>query len=80
METGIRRVEISEDDRGEYTDVRVVFGPHYFLELHREEGGGVTFALGVTHHGFRADASEVGGELEAFIDEARAAHADNLVD
>lgn len=80
MEAGIRRVETSTDDEGEYTDVRIVFGPHHFLELRGEPGGEVTFVLGATHHGFRADASEVGGELEAFINEVREAHPNNLVD
>lgn len=44
----------------------IVFGPHYFVDL-IQEGGSVTFVLGATHHGFKADASELGGELERFI-------------
>ena len=35
---------------------------------------------GATHHGFKADASEVGGELENFINEIRRAHSKNSVD
>jgi len=60
--------------------VRVVFGPHYFVELHREINGGVSFVLGATHHGFRADASEIDGELEKIIYEIREAHPHNIVD
>lgn len=80
MESGIRTVETDKDDRGDYTRVRLVFGPHYFVELHREQAGRVTFVLGATHHGFKADASEVSGELETLIYEVRDAHPDNVVD
>ena len=77
---GIRTVETKKDAEGVYQHVRLVFGPHYFVELHREPDGKVTFVLGATHHGFRADASEVGGELEDFINEIRSAHPNNIVD
>jgi hypothetical protein len=60
--------------------VRLVFGPHYFVELHLEEKGAVTFVLGASHHGFKADASKVAGELEKIIDEIRRNHPQNLVD
>lgn len=80
MEKGIRTVEIKRDTDGEYRDVCLVFGPHYFVELHRQPNGGVMFAIGTTHHGFRADASEVDGELEKIINEVRASHPKNLVD
>jgi hypothetical protein len=77
---GIRTVETKKDAIGNYEQVRVVFGPHYFIELHCERNGKVTFVLGATHHGFKADASQVGGELESFINEIRDAHSNNLVD
>jgi hypothetical protein len=80
MAEGIRTVETDTDNQGIYTRVRLVFGPHYFVELHRERSGGVTFVLGATHHGFKADASEVSGELERFINEVRQAHPENMVD
>ena len=80
MIKGINAVEIEKDAEGNYTHVRLVFGPHYFVELHRGARGAVTFVLGATHHGFKADASEVGGELEEFIGEIRQAHPKNLVD
>jgi hypothetical protein len=32
------------------------------------------FSLGATHHGFKADASQVGKVLEKIIDEAKEKH------
>ena len=80
MLEGIRKVETEQDTEGNYTHVRVVFGPHYFIELDREESGSVRFVLGATHHGFRADASEVDGELERLINEVREAHPETVID
>jgi hypothetical protein len=77
---GIRTVDVDTDDQGNTSHVRVVFGPHYFVELHREDSGNVIFVLGATHHGFKADASEVNGELEGLINEVRSAHPGNAVD
>jgi hypothetical protein len=36
---GIRTVETKKDAIGNYEQVRVVFGPHYFIELHCERNG-----------------------------------------
>ena len=80
MLKGIRTVETEKDSSGNYTHVRLVFGPHYFVELHRGAGDSVSFVLGATHHGFKADASDVSGELERIIEEIRRAHPKNLVD
>ena len=66
MESRIREVKIEQDELGLYQTVQIVFGPHYFVEL-IQEGDRVKFCLGATHHGFCADASEVGGELEGII-------------
>jgi hypothetical protein len=77
---GIRTVKVEKDDQGTYTRVRLVFGPHYFVELEREQSGTVTFVLGATHHGFKADASEVSGELERIINEVRETHPETVVD
>ena len=41
MASGIRTVETDKDDDGDYTRARLVFGPHHFVELHREKAGGV---------------------------------------
>ncbi len=76
MSHPIREVTISRNPDGTYKQVRVVFGPHYFVDIF-EEDGKVKFILGATHHGFMADASEVGGELEKIIDEIRRAHPDS---
>jgi len=80
MMKGIGKIEIKTDGKGQYKDVRIVFGPHYFLELHRRAQDELTFVLGATHHGFKADASEVDGELERFIDKIRKAYPKNQVD
>ncbi len=56
---GIRTIDTKKDAEGDYQHVRLVFGPHYFVELHRESNGKVTFVLGATHHGFKAEASLV---------------------
>ena len=34
MLKGIRTVEVEKDGKGKYRYVRLVFGPHYFVELH----------------------------------------------
>lgn len=80
MEEGIRVVDVTKDEKGTIQKVRLVFGPHYFVELHEKEEGGVEFVLGATHHGFHADASQVGGELEKIIYEVREKHGALLVD
>jgi hypothetical protein len=80
MPTGIREVTIKKNKSGGYESVRLVFGPHYFLELHSGDDDAVTFVLGATHHGFKADASEVNGELERIIEQVRLSHPRGLVD
>jgi hypothetical protein len=76
----IRLEETQKDAQGNYEYIRISFGRHYFVELLREQHGKVSFVLGATHHGFKADASEVGGELEKFVNELRRLHPDNSVD
>ena len=80
IESGIRTVGVENGAKGNYQSVRLVFGPHYFVELHRERDEDVTFVLGAAHHGFTANTSEANGELEKFIYEIRSAHPQNLVD
>jgi hypothetical protein len=80
MSEGIRSVGIQKNIEGQYSNVRIVFGPHYFVNLRLNEKEEVIFGLGATHHGFKADASEVGGELETFIYEIRDAHPQNKFD
>jgi len=80
MRNGIREAQVQTDTDGVITDVRLVSGPHHFVELHRKEDGVVEFVMGATHHGFRADASTVGSELEGIINDVREAHPDLTVD
>ena len=74
------RGDYEETKIGNYSGIRLGFGPHYFIELHHSAKGPVTFIVGATHHGFKADASEVGGELERFIEVIRRLHPANMVD
>ena len=77
---GIRSVDTKKNEKGEYEHVRLVFGPHYYVELRRESDGTVTFVVGATHHGFKADASQLSGELENIINEVRKTHPEASVD
>jgi len=79
MREGIRKVEVETGDDKSFKKVRIIFGPHYFLEM-CDKGKRLDFVLGATHHGFKADASEVNGELEKFIYEIRELHPSNVVD
>lgn len=80
MNEGIREVNLEKDQSGNYKRLQVVFGPHYFLELMTNERGKVTLVLGATHHGFKADASEVNGELEKIIYEIRKSYPETVTD
>jgi hypothetical protein len=76
----IREVKVNKGEDKIIRSVRVVFGPHYFIELMLNEDESVDFVLGATHHGFRADASQVNGELEQILNEVRESHPDLAVD
>ena len=76
----IREPEIDRGKDGEVERLRIVFGPHYFIELDAGPEGAVELRLGFTHHGFSADASAVNGQLEEIISEVRDKHPDLLVD
>jgi hypothetical protein len=80
MPTGRIEIQSPATKTGTCTHLRVVFGPHYFMELDAGSDGKVNLILGATHHGFRADASEVGGDLEGLINEIRDAHPDQAID
>lgn len=77
---GIRSVDLKKDPKGNILEARIVFGPHYFIELVRDKRNRVKFVLGATHHGFAADASKVDGELEKIIYEVRNKHPRNMTD
>jgi hypothetical protein len=76
---GIRSLEPKIGEDGRIESLRVVFGPHYFLELEATPKG-TLFRLGATHHGFEAGASEVGGELEQIIEHVRTSFPDRTID
>ena len=80
MPDGIREADVQTAADGVIANVRLVFGPHHFVDLRRREDGGVDFVMGTTHHGFLADASIVNSELEGIINEVREAHPDLTVD
>lgn len=63
-------VESEHDASGQVAAARIRFGPHYLVEVRRDEAS-VTFTLVATHHGFRADATQLGGELEQIINDVR---------
>jgi type IV secretory pathway TrbF-like protein len=72
-------VDSEKNANGKVTVARIRFGPHYLVEV-RKDRGKVSCVLVATHHGFKADASEVSGELERIIEEVRRAHPDAIVD
>ena len=80
MNDGIRNPEITRDNNGQIVGVRVGFGPHYIVDLNRTDSGQIMLVLGATHHGFRADASKVGGQLEMLVDEIRRNHPETAID
>ncbi|HJP82740.1 MAG TPA: hypothetical protein VJ835_04470 [Fimbriimonadaceae bacterium] len=63
-------IEIEKETIDGYNCVRLVFGPHYAVEV-RQKGQTFDLAVVATHHGIRVDASEVGGELEQIINALR---------
>lgn len=80
MKTDMITIETKKDARGHCHKLRVVFGPHYFLEVESTKSGKTEFRLGATHHGFKADATEVNGELEQIISEIRRLHPGSVID
>jgi hypothetical protein len=79
MENNIRDVITEKNINGEYQNVRIVFGPHYMVEI-KKEGDKLGFSLVATHHGFKADASKVNGSLENIINEIREKFSRNRID
>ena len=75
---GIRSVNQYRDEKTGLGKLHVVFGPHYFLEIEEQPDGKTSFIIGATHHGFRADASVPGGELETFIEQIRNKYPDHM--
>jgi metallophosphoesterase superfamily enzyme len=69
----IRAVVVEGDRQHGYKRVQVLFGTNYFLEI-VENDGRVEFLLGAHHTGFKADASELNGELHQYISEIQQQH------
>ena len=67
---------VARDSQGRIKSVRLVFGPHHFVDVYLEDGR-VKCAIGATHHGIRADGGEVNSELEGLVAELRRAHPEN---
>lgn len=47
MHDGIREADVQTNANGVIANVRLVFGPHHFVELHRREDGGIDFVMGL---------------------------------
>ncbi len=72
----IRSVVVEGNRDSGYKRVQVLFGTNYFLEI-VDNDGRIEFLLGAHHTGFKADASEVQGELYRYIDEIKARHPES---
>jgi len=73
--TRIGEPEVKRNAQGQISELRVHFGPHHFFQLRRENGR-VKVAIGATHHGIEADASDVPSEFEQLINELQRQHPD----
>jgi hypothetical protein len=69
----IRSVVVEGSRESGYRRVQVLFGINYFLEI-VDDDGRISFLLGAHHTGFRADASELQGELHKYISEIEQRH------
>jgi hypothetical protein len=77
----IRDINIESDGKGRFRRVRIVFGPHYFIDIMpAKETGELTLYMGSTHHGFSARAEDVGDQLEKIINEIRKTHPELTFD
>lgn len=74
-EDRIGEPSIVRDSNGKINELQVHFGPHHFFQLRREDGR-VKCAIGATHHGIEADASDVPSEFEKLVNELQAKHPD----
>jgi len=75
----IRSVVVEGDRQDGYKRVQVLFGTNYFLEI-VEDDGRVNFLLGAHHTGFKADASELQGELQKYIREIEQRHPESAME
>jgi hypothetical protein len=76
MMAKIRSVIVEGDRQNGYRRVQVLFGTNYFLEI-VDNDGRIEFLLGAHHTGFKADASEIKGELHKYISEVQERHPES---
>lgn len=69
----IRSVVVEGCRESGYRRIQVLFGTNYFLEI-VDDDGRISFLLGAHHTGFKADASELQGELHKYISEIEQRH------
>jgi hypothetical protein len=72
----IRSVVVEGNRESGYKRVQVLFGTNYFLEI-VDNDGRIEFLLGAHHTGFKADASELQGELHKYISEIKERHPES---
>ena len=58
-------------DVQDVAEMKMVFGPHFFVKLKTVLNQGLKFILGATHHGLEIKANEVNGDLDKFIFDGR---------
>ena len=72
----IRSVVVEGNRESGYKRVQVLFGTNYFIEIVNNDGR-VEFLLGAHHTGFKADASELQGQLQKYISEVKERHPES---
>jgi hypothetical protein len=75
----IRSVVVEGNRESGYKRIQVLFGTNYFLEIVANNGH-VDFVLGGHHTGFKADASEINGELQRYISEVMERHPESALE
>jgi len=72
----IRSIVVEGNRENGYKRVQVLFGTNYFLEI-VDDDGRISFLLGAHHTGFKAEASELQGELQKYISEIQQRHPES---
>lgn len=72
----IRSIVIEGNREKGYKRIQVLFGTNYFLEI-VDDDGRISFLLGAHHTGFKAEASELQGELQKYISEIQQRHPES---
>ncbi|MGH7826629.1 MAG: hypothetical protein ACREQ7_15835 [Candidatus Binatia bacterium] len=75
----IRSVVVEGNRESGFKRVQVLFGTNYFLEI-ADNDGRISFLLGAHHTGFKADASELQGELQKYISEVQERHPESSLE